>query len=372
MIHPTISHAAYKTMPSDFIVTEVLPFADNGELSGSGEHLWLFIEKIGMNTTHLAKLLAMWAKIPARDVGYSGLKDRHAVTYQWFSLRLPKGIAGVADLSDDSQIAASLTDFLAKKLSDGEMVKLIQSSLHHKKLSRGTHKLNHFQIILRDISNDGGTIDKSAVDTQLAGMAKTGIPNFFGSQRFGRDAGNVEKAVSYLSALAENPSHRHRDRDFHGLMISVARSAIFNEILAQRLADGTWCSGIDGDVFNLNGTGSLFTEAVDDTIMARLAAGDIHPTGVLYGSDDKLSATGAAVVIEQAVLTDAKFSALVQGLDATCVKAGRRAFRLLIDDLAWQWQDDKTLSLAFHLPTGAYATCVLGMLVANLHEARGI
>src|SRR3546814_5894171 len=57
--------------------------------SGAGEHLLLAIEKRGMNTAFAAKLLAQWAGVGEQAIGYAGLKDRHAVTRQRFSVHLP-------------------------------------------------------------------------------------------------------------------------------------------------------------------------------------------------------------------------------------------------------------------------------------------
>ena len=78
-----------RAQPEDFRVEEV----DGFEASGSGEHLLLTIEKRGMNTAFAAKLLAQWAGIDEAGIGYAGLKDRHAVTVQRFSVHLPKKIA---------------------------------------------------------------------------------------------------------------------------------------------------------------------------------------------------------------------------------------------------------------------------------------
>ena len=79
--------ASLKVLNEDFIVTE-LPLQPP---CGEGEHIWLDVEKNGANTAFVAQQLAEAAGVQERDVGYAGLKDRHAITRQWFSIYLPKG-----------------------------------------------------------------------------------------------------------------------------------------------------------------------------------------------------------------------------------------------------------------------------------------
>ena len=132
---PAIISADFKTYPADFIVKELMDV----DFSGQGEHLWVHVCKVGMNTAFVAKLLANWANISIRDVGYSGLKDRHAQTYQWFSLRLPKRGLPTTDFDE----------FIKEYLKEGECLTLIAHHWHDKKLHRGTHKANAFTITLR-------------------------------------------------------------------------------------------------------------------------------------------------------------------------------------------------------------------------------
>jgi tRNA pseudouridine13 synthase len=152
--------------------------------------------------------------------------------------------------------------------------------------------------------------------------------------------------------------------------LSAARSLIFNEILAVRVRDGSWSTGLAGEVFNLEGSGSIFTsEAIDNTLRARLETGDIHPTAALWGKDnDKVSGMAASTeknVIQQNPL----LARLANGLEQRDVKAQRRALRLPIEALSWEWQDkdnEQTLVLSFTLTTGSFATSVLASLVKQL------
>lgn len=369
--HPPIQQATYKADATDFVVNEILPL----ELTGDGEHLWLHIQKSGMNTAYLAKLLSEWADIPLRDVGYSGLKDRHAVTTQWFSLRIPK-----------KQLPP--TEFAPVDIGENESVVILAQHWHNKKLNRGTHRANQFIITLRDIefANDDENTEsteqslstqqtaKQRVEQHLARIDETGVPNYFGPQRFGRQGNNVREALSLFSRPLREPkpqpkkSKRKRaPREQNTMELSAARSLIFNEILAARVRNGSWDAGLAGEVFNLDGSGSIFTsEVLDDTLHARMSSGDIHPTAVLWGTgNDKVS--GSAAALENEVVQHSPLlMQLATGLEQRDIKAQRRALRLPIEQLRWEWSDEHTLVLSFTLTTGSFATSVLASLVQQM------
>ena len=373
-----LKQATYKAHATDFVVNEILPL----DFTGEGEHLWLHIEKLGINTAYLAKLLSEWAEIPLRDVGYSGLKDRHALTTQWFSLRLPK-----------KQLPES--EFAPVDIGANESLTILAQQWHNKKLNRGTHRANQFIITLRDIqfADLEATVseqdlsakksDKSAVEQHLANISTTGVPNYFGPQRFGRNGNNVREALALFARPVPesrpNPKKSKRKqapREQNSMELSAARSLIFNEILAARVRDGSWNTGLAGEVFNLNGSGSIFaSEVMDDTLQARLASGDIHPTAVLWGvGNDKVS--GAAATIENIIVQKSPLlSQLAAGLEKRDIKAQRRALRLPIEKVNWEWQDadnELSLVLSFTLTTGSFATSVLSSLVQNLSTSSGV
>lgn len=360
---PPVMQATYKACAEDFVVNEILP----NTFTGEGEHLWLHIQKMGMNTAYLAKLLAEWADIPLRDVGYSGLKDRHALTTQWFSLRIPK-----------KQLPPTI--FAPADLGDDESVQILAQHWHHKKLGRGAHRANQFIITLRDVQLAASSLNaeqqliaEQKIAKHLDHISQMGVPNYFGPQRFGHGGNNIKEA---LRLFAESPKDKGKTKnkrkrapqEHHTMALSAARSLIFNEILATRVRDGSWNTGIAGEVFNLNGSGSIFaSDEIDDSLGARLIEGDIHPTAPLWGVDnDKVSGSAAAleneVIQQNPVLTQ-----LAAGLVQRDIKAQRRALRLPIEDLKWQWQDAQTLILRFSLPTGSFATSVLAALVQQLH-----
>ena len=360
---PPIKQALYKAKPEDFVVNERLEV----DFTGEGEHLWLHIKKSGINTAYLAKLLSEWADIPLRDVGYSGLKDRQALTTQWFSLRLPK------KQKPDS-------DFAPVDIKEHETVKIIAEHWHNKKLNRGTHNANQFVITLRDIefAKDQTLGDKSSVEQHLQTISKTGVPNYFGPQRFGFGGNNIREALNLFARPLKSTSSAKKKnkrksavREQNSMELSAARSLIFNQILAARVQDGSWNTGLNGEVFNLNGSGSIFaSEHMDETLQARLASGDIHPTAVMWGAGNNKVAGEAAELENTVVQQDALLAALATGLEQREVKAQRRALRLPVEDLSWRWADEQdgeqTLVLSFTLTTGSFATSVLASVVEHL------
>ena len=360
---PPIKQALYKAKPEDFVVNERLEV----DFTGEGEHLWLHIKKSGINTAYLAKLLSEWADIPLRDVGYSGLKDRLALTTQWFSLRLPK------KQKPDS-------DFAPVDIKEHETVKIIAEHWHNKKLNRGTHNANQFVITLRDIefAKDQTLGDKSSVEQHLQTISETGVPNYFGPQRFGFGGNNIREALNLFARPLKSTSSAKKKnkrksavREQNSMELSAARSLIFNQILAARVQDGSWNTGLNGEVFNLNGSGSIFaSEHMDETLQARLASGDIHPTAVMWGAGNDKVAGDAAELENTVVQQDALLAALATGLEQREVKAQRRALRLPVEDLSWRWADkqdgEQTLVLSFKLTTGSFATSVLASVVEHL------
>ncbi|MDO4895839.1 MAG: tRNA pseudouridine(13) synthase TruD [Moraxella sp.] len=336
---PTIKQATFKACADDFVVHEIM----NIDFDHQGEHLWLFIQKTNLNTEFVARLLAKWTNITPNDVGFSGLKDRQAVTYQWFSLRLPK-----------KQLPpSSFEGFAQAFLNDDESLNVIQQHWHGKKLHRGTHKANHFNITLKSVVGD-----KTSINEQLKLLQTQGVPNYFGEQRFGKNGNNLSQSTRFFEKLlgTDKPYRPHKkDRHKHALYISTAKSTIFNALLAKRVQMRCWDKPINGDVFNLNGTRSVFCADIDDTIRQRMTTGDIHPAGILYGTGKRL-ASSWALALENDVL--AEFKLLVDGLSKIDAKLDHRPYRLMIDELIWQWQDD-TLTLSFTLPTGSFATAVL-------------
>ncbi|MEO6103846.1 MAG: tRNA pseudouridine(13) synthase TruD [Pseudoxanthomonas sp.] len=326
-----------RTAPEDFLVEEIDAFEPTGE----GEHLLLTIEKRGLNTVAVAKRLAAWAGLPEMAIGYAGMKDRHAVTRQRFSVHLPKRVApDTATLHVDDAGSGA-----------GQHLRVLNSSWHNRKLPRGALAGNRFVLLLRDVQGDRG-----AINARLAQIGARGLPNWFGEQRFGREGGNVASALSMFAG------NRVR-RDQRSILLSAARSELFNRVLATRVRDASWDRGLDGEVWVLSGSRSVFgPEPWNDELAARLARFDIHPSGPLWGAGE-LRSTGSCAETELVALQREDAIALRAGLETAGLKQERRALRLVAEGLAWEWQvqehADHVLRLEFALPPGCYATALL-------------
>jgi len=325
-----LATAAIRTVNDDFRVTEFLSFSP----SGSGEHDWLWIEKDGANTAWLANELARHAGVRPVDAGYAGLKDRHAVTRQWFSVR---------------RRSASGTDWSTFE-RDG--ISILEITRHDRKLKRGAHDGNRFRIAIRGRGFAGAG---AGIGSRLAAIGRAGVPNYFGPQRFGIDAGNLDLAAALFDGARLRRSKR-------GFAISAARALLFNRILAYRVADGSWSTVLPGDLANLDGSGSVFAvDAADDELERRAAALDIHPSGTLWGRGAPLT-RGAVARLEMAATgTDVRFRSGLESLD---VAASSRPLRLRVSSLSHELDDD-TLWLEFTLPKGGFATSVIRELVAT-------
>ena len=319
---PPVLRARMRSTPEDFVVDERLGF----EPDGSGEHLFVRVRKRGANTAFVARELARWADIDERGVGFAGMKDRHAVTTQTFSLHLP-GREAPEQLPEHAEFA------------------VIDAKRHSRKLPRGALEGNQFALVLREVEGN-----QAAINDRIADVALHGFANYFGEQRFGRDGGNLAAAQRMFAG------HRVK-REQRGILLSAARSALFNALLARRVADDTWLGGIDGEVWMLDGSHSVFgPQPIDEALIARAQSGDIHPTGPMWGAGNLRSLDRVHALEVDAL---APFAAIQQGLSAAGLKQERRALRCCVRELAHAWLDERTLRLSFFLPAGSYATALL-------------
>jgi len=331
-VRPPMTHASYTTLPQwpkaypasgasaslkclneDFAVTELplqLP-------AGAGEHLWLDVEKNGANTAFVAQQLAAAAGVQERDVGYAGLKDRYAITRQWFSIYLPKG--ETPDLT----------------LLQHPEFKVLGQSRHVKKLRPGDLLGNWFRIVLREVSGD-----RDAVEANLKAVASQGVPNYFGAQRFGFEGGNVEQGRAMLAReiRVRNPKKK-------GIYLSAVRSFVFNEVLAQRIQQGLWGQTLPGDVMDVAGL----------------------PTGPLWGRG-RVTSTDQAQALENAVAE--RHATLCDGMEHAGLDQERRALVARPADMSWEWPQEHQLVLSFSLPAGSYATSVLNEILRTTEPDR--
>ncbi len=291
--------AIFRAQPEDFQVDEDLGYLP----SGTGEHVFLHICKRGENTAWVAGRIAELAGVNVMDVGYCGRKDRHAVTAQWFSVYLPK--APEPDWS----------------LLNTESIQLLSVSRHQHKLRRGEHQQNNFVIRLRDVQTDDRDLLQQKIDTVLT----QGVPNYFGEQRFGQGGNNLREAEAILVN-----GKRYRDKQKRGLMLSAARSYLFNKVLAARVLANNWTSLLDGET-------------------------NTQASGPLWGRGRPL-VTGDLLEFEQHVLAD--WAAWCDGLEHAGLSQERRALQLVPRNARWNWEDGD-LVLYFSLDAGEFATAVL-------------
>lgn len=312
-----------KSINDDFLVDELMSV----KLSGQGEHLWLQIKKNGCNTDWLAQQLAQVAGVKSMAVGYAGMKDRHAITTQWFSVQLP----GLDD-----------PDFTSL---EGEKISILQTCRHDKKLKRGALSGNHFTLCIREIS---GSLDE--LQQRLELIRQHGVPNYFGEQRFGFGMNNLNKAEQMFERKLKRLKKHQR-----GLYLSSARSWIFNQILSLRIQQNNWHQYLAGDVFMLEGKSACFADDGSD-VAERLSCLEIHPTAALWGEGESL-ASGECLEMEQNIALNNPL--LSKGLEDARLKQERRSLRLLPENLSWQIEPSDILKIEFELPAGTFATMVL-------------
>ncbi len=336
---PPLATGRLRTSPEDFRVVEDLGFAP----SGDGDHVLLRLRKRGANTDWVARQVAAAAGVSPGRVSFAGLKDRHAVTEQTFSILLP---------------GKGMPDWSALESSDLQVLEAVRN---RRMIRRGGLKGNRFILVVRDLAAVGGAAPpRAAMDARLETLRVVGVPNYFGPQRFGLGGGNLSRALAIFGGATESRSYKR------GLYVSAARSYLFNRVLSARVAAGSWNRALPGEAVALEGTRSFFVaEVVDEAISRRLQAMDIHPTGPLWGLGES-PAQDEALRAERDALAD--LGEWRAGLEAYGARANRRALRVTLRDLDWRWLDDGSLELAFGLPPGAYATSALRELLDGGEE----
>jgi tRNA pseudouridine13 synthase len=338
--------AEIRFLPEYFQVNEVLPF----EADGSGGHAWLNIQKQNINTDWLANELAKFAGVPQVAIGYAGLKDRHAVTKQWFSVNL------------EGHQEPDWSKF------EHDDIQIIKITRHGKKLKRGVLAGNKFKLRLTNVQGE-----QSLWESAFKQIQQQGVPNYFAEQRFGHQGQNLNR-VDHWFSTGKAP----RKRNQKSIYLSAARSWLLNLVLAERIRRGNWNQLLLGDVMLLSGTkaSSFIVDDVDDVLQARLNSMDIHPTGPLWGRGTQ-QVHSDSLELEQRVLSE--WQDWQQGLEKARLNQERRALRLFPGDFNWQYLDNSQIELEFFLPAGSYATAVMRELAIitdvhkrNYHDAQSI
>ena len=295
-----------RTCDEDFFVEEMMDVS----LTGEGEHVWLFVEKRGENTDFIARRIAKHASVREMDVGLSGLKDRHAITRQWFSVYL-----GNHPEPDWSQL-------------NDENLQILSHQRHSHKLRRGQHYANRFVLRIRQIEGDAALLEQS-----LEEVRHRGFPNYFGEQRFGRGGANVNKAVAMFKREIKATKSKR------GFYLSAARSFLFNRVLAERIENNSWCEApLAGPLY-----GELPRDFVDQT----------------FENDDLGGHVGCSR-LEKAIFE--QYPDLTKGLYANRLKMEERPLAVIPTDMSWKVLED-VLDVEFLLPTGSFATSLLNEVV---------
>ena len=328
-----LGRARFKELPDDFEVEELLGF----EPSGVGEHCLVWAEKRDLDSNVAAARLADALGLRRRLVSHCGLKDRHAVTRQWFSLHMP------GHPSPEPETLES------------EGLRVLRISRNTRKLRRGIHLGNRFTIRLREPD-----FEVAAAAQRWSQIASRGAPNLFGSQRFGHEGRNVEKALAMFRG-----EFIPGDRLLRGLLISAVRSHLFNAVVAERMRLGLWDVAQASEVYGFpdNGTLLLIENQRGDE-MQRFADGRLELTAPLWGCGE-LTTAGAVRDLEMAVMS--RYPELTAGLEAAGLRQERRVMRLRPIQPAFSTLPDGDLELSFDLPRGTYATTLLREL-AMLEE----
>lgn len=317
----------FKSAPEDFEVEEVPAYLP----SGSGDHLYLWIEKVGRDTPEVVKALARALEVNERDVGYAGLKDRQAVTRQFVSV--------------PASAEAKLSAF------SFEGVRVLEAKRHGNKLRTGHLRGNRFRIRLREVSHP------EHIGPILERLQRVGVPNYFGEQRFGRDD-NSEKGRRLIlgERLDRAPSPFQRK-----MYLSAFQSLLFNQALAQRITEGTLAKALLGDVLRKTDTGGLFVCEDPAVDQPRVEAFEVSPAGPMFGPK-MTKAAGEVAEREAALLREAGVTAEDFRRGKSETEGTRRPYRIPLEDV--RVEDEGTARvISFTLPKGSYATVVMAELM---------
>ena len=298
------------------------------EPRGTGEHLYLTVEKRGRTTPEVARELARALGARERDVGTAGLKDKRAVTVQRISV--------LTRASAEEALGIS-----------GEGFRVLAAARHENKLRPGHLRGNRFRIVVRGVAAGAPELAAAVLER----LRERGVANLFGPQRFGRREDNADLGRKILLREAQV-----RDRFLRRMALSALQSELFNRCLAARIADGLFDTAIEGDVLRKRDSGGLFVGSAADA--PRVRAQKIDPAGPLPGHSI-FAAAGEALAREEAVLREAQVEAAWFKAGGDEAQGARRPYRIPLEDARVEALPDSALALSFSLPKGSYALTVL-------------
>jgi len=335
---PPLPTATFRASPADFAVDEIPAYAP----TGTGEHVYVTFRKVDLTTPEAVKRIARALGVDARDAGFAGMKDRHAVATQTASFQVP--------------IARDPKPILDAASLDG--ITILGASRHGNKLKPGHLNGNRFRVVLRDLDPDR----VAEVIDGLTAIGQRGVPNAFGPQRFGRDGGNPARAIEWLAGKSRGP----RDKREQRMLFSALQSLWFNQVLERREIEGTWDRVLPGDLAKKSDTGGMFLVPLEgpeaDDAIARNSARELFATGPMFGKKMRWP-EGRPAEIEREILCAAIEDPSRLDAWAHLGEGTRRPLRMEVDDLATERLAD-ALAVSFTLPKGGYATTVLGRVVS--------
>ena len=321
--------ALLKAECADFVVKENLGYS----MAGEGEFVAVRVRKTDANTLFVGEKLAQFAGISARNMSYAGLKDRRAVTEQWFSLQMP---------------GKTTPDFGDFQL---EGIEILEVTRHNRKIRTGSLDSNYFEILLRD------AMETDDLKVRLENLSKFGFPNYFTEQRFGRDGHNLIQALRWAKGEIQV-----KDRKKRSFYLSAARSEVFNLVVSERLKQGVANRVLPNDIVQLSGSHSWFVadEKEDlNVLQLRLEQGDLQLTAPLIGETAQPACSLENDIVQQ-------HQDIVNLMKQERLKPARRPLLMKPKDFNWQFEETG-LRLKFYLPAGSYATALVRELV-NIEE----
>jgi tRNA pseudouridine13 synthase len=314
-----------KEAPEDFVVEE-LPLY---EACGEGEHLYLCIEKRELTTPELVRHLTRTLNISQGDVGFAGRKDKLAITRQFVSLP--------ARYCPDPSVLNT------------DRITIISSKQHKNKLRTGHLRGNRFQITIRDVPSDALELATNIA----AELAKTGVPNYFGDQRFGVSNQSDDDGFRLLRGELT----RRLNPDALRFTLSAVQSRLFNEWVRRRILAGQAHQVLTGDVLQVTASGGCFIAEDAAVEQVRCDQRETQITGPMYGPK-MLLPTGEPATVEEAVLAAFDLPASAFERFSKLTSGTRRPLLIWPDDLNLKLVEGG-LQFSFALPPGAYATTVL-------------
>jgi tRNA pseudouridine13 synthase len=318
-----------RSEPEDFVVEEEPAYAP----SGTGDHVFIKLEKHGLTTADAVRAVARTLGVAERDVGVAGMKDRHAITTQWLSLPPP--------VTPEAALALALPQ-----------IRILEATRHGHKLRTGHLRGNRFRLRVRGT----GTAAAAQARAILERLAEPpGAPNWYGEQRFGTYGDNAARGRELVLGLAPPP----RDRKLARLLVSALQSELFNAWLTARLADGHYRAALAGDILHRLGGGLFDCEdpAIDTP---RLLAGEIVPTGPMFGHRMRGPAAASPAAARERAILDAAGLAPDAFASVRAIAEGtRRDAAIAVADVTVSEPAPETVEVGFRLPAGAYATAVM-------------